>query len=401
MSLLPDISRYPDAGRATRAVIDLDAFEGNIRTLRAFVGPAVELTAVVKANAYGHGAPMMSAAAVAAGADRLAVATVAEGAQLRSAGISAPVMVLGAVATGEVEAALEADLELTIGTAELLDCVEATAARRAARGPQPVGVHVKADTGLRRYGAYPELAAGLARRVAANPGLTLEGLFTHFATSEDDGDPFAAEQFAALRAVVDGLAAEGIAARRVHAANSGGVLAGSAFHAGAVRPGIAIYGIAPSVDRPLLPGMRPVLTLRSRLVRVFALSPGDTVGYGRTFRAGRPMLAGLVPVGYADGYRRQLSGRSWMAVRGARAPVLGRVSMDQTVVELPAGPEHRPGDEVVVAGADPDGVAPTMDQLGAIVGTNSYEMLVGIAARVPRHFVRGGELVAVAEGLSV
>ena len=397
MGLLPDISRYPDAGRATRAVIDLDAFEGNIRTLRTYIGPAVELTAVVKANAYGHGAPMMAAAAVAAGADRLAVATVAEGAQLRSAGVTAPVIVLGAVGLGEAEAAIEADLEVTIGTTELLDAIAAAAAREQ----RQVRVHVKVDTGLRRYGAYPELAAALARRVAANPSLALEGLFTHFATSEDDGDPFAAEQFEALRAVVEGLAAEGIAARRVHAANSGGMLGGSAFHAGAVRPGIAIYGIAPSADRPLLPGMRPVLTLRSRLVRVFALSPGDTVGYGRTFRAGRPMLAGLVPIGYADGYRRQLSGRSWMAVRGARAPVLGRVSMDQTVVELPVGPEHRLGEEVVVAGADPDGVAPTMDLLGEIVGTNSYEMLVGIAARVPRHYVRGGELVAVAEGLPV
>ena len=397
MGLLPDISRYPDAGRATRAVIDLDAFEGNVRTLRTYIGPAVELTAVVKANAYGHGAPMMAAAAVAAGADRLAVATVAEGAHLRSAGVTASVIVLGAVGLGEAEAAIEADLEVTIGTTELLDAIAAAAAREQ----RQVRVHVKVDTGLRRYGAYPELAAALARRVAANSSLALEGLFTHFATSEDDGDPFAAEQFEALRAVVEGLAAEGIAARRVHAANSGGMLGGSAFHAGAVRPGIAIYGIAPSADRPLLPGMRPVLALRSRLVRVFALSPGDTVGYGRTFRAGRPMLAGLVPIGYADGYRRQLSGRSWMAVRGARAPVLGRVSMDQTVVELPVGPEHRLGEVVVVAGADPDGVAPTMDQLGEIVGTNSYEMLVGIAARVPRHYVRGGEVVAVAEGLSV
>ncbi len=401
MGLLPDISRYPGVGRATRAVVDLDAFEGNIRALRAFVGPAVELTAVLKANAYGHGAPMMSAAAVAAGADRLAVATVGEGAQLRAAGTTAPVMVLGAVDLGEVEAALEADLELTIGTAELLDRVEATVARCAARRSRPVRLHVKVDTGLRRYGAYPELAAGLARRVAANPNLTLEGLFTHFATSEDEDDPFAEEQYAALRAVSERLAAEGVVARRVHAANSGGVLGGSAFHAGAVRPGIAIYGIAPSADRPLLPGMRPVMTLRSRLVRLFPLSPGDTVGYGRTFRAGRSILAGLVPIGYADGYRRQLSGRGWMAVQGERAPVLGRVSMDQTVVELPAGAEHRVGDEVVVAGADPAGVAPTMDQLGEIVGTNSYEMLVGISARVPRHYVRGGKLVAVAEGLVV
>lgn len=384
-------------GRATRAEIDLDAFEGNIRAIRGFLAPGVELIAIVKANAYGHGAPVMAAAAVAAGADRLAVATVAEGAQLRGAGIAAPVMLLGPVDSREVRAALDADLELTIGTLELLEAVERAA---AGRSYPPLCLHVKVDTGLRRYGAFPDVAAAIARRIAQHPSLVLEGFSTHFATSEDEGDTFAAEQLAVLRAVADQLAGEGIVARRVHAANSGGLLSGAEFHAGAVRPGIAIYGIAPSADRPLLPSMRPVLTLRSRLVRVFALGPGDTVGYGRTFRADRQMLAGLVPIGYADGYRRQLSGRGWMAVAGERSPILGRVSMDQTVVALPVGRQHRLGDEVVVAGADPDGVAPTMDELGELIGTNSYEMLISIAPRVPRHYLRGGAVVAVVEGMA-
>ncbi|HEX5500536.1 MAG TPA: alanine racemase C-terminal domain-containing protein, partial [Thermomicrobiales bacterium] len=153
----------------------------------------------------------------------------------------------------------------------------------------------------------------------------------------------------------------------------------------------------PSPDRPLPAGARPVLTLRSRVQRVFDLAPGDTVGYGRTFRADRPLRAALVPVGYADGYRRQLANRAWMIVGGERAPVLGRVSMDQTVVAVPPGVDVRVGDEVIVAGGDPALGAPSMDDLGEMVGTNSYEMLTGIPARVPRHYLRHGQIVEIAE----
>ncbi|HEX5500541.1 MAG TPA: alanine racemase, partial [Thermomicrobiales bacterium] len=230
------------SGRATRAEIDLDAFAGNIRLLLANLRSGAELIAVVKANAYGHGAPAIARAAVAAGAGRLAVATVGEARQLRRADIAAPLLVLGAIDPAEAPAASALSLELMVGTDELLTAVE----RAAAEASAPRLVHVLVDTGLRRYGGKPELAVALARRVAAHPALRLAGLATHFATSEDAGDTFADEQRAALLAVVETLAREDIAPGIVHMANSGALLRGSEFHADAARPGIAIYGLAPS-----------------------------------------------------------------------------------------------------------------------------------------------------------
>ncbi len=389
----PMLAEQARRGRATRAEIDLDAFAGNIRTILAGLRPGTALMAVIKANAYGHGAPPMARAAIEAGANRLAVATVGEGRQLRRAGIDAPILVLGAIDPGEAPEAVRLSLELTIGTEPLLDAIE----QAAANASDLLAVHVKVDTGLRRYGAEPALAVELARRAATNPKLRLDGLATHFATSEDDGDTFTVEQRAVLLHVVDTLAREGIAPVSVHMANSGALLRGPEFHADAVRGGIAIYGIAPSADRPLLAGMRPALTLRSRVQRVFDLAPGDTVGYGRTFRAEQSIRAALVPIGYADGYRRQLSNRAWMVVGGERAPVLGRVSMDQAVVAVPAGVDARLGTEVIVAGGDPALGAPSMDELGDLIGTNSYEMLTGIAARVPRHYLRNGEIVEIVD----
>jgi alanine racemase len=380
-------------GRATRAEIDLDVFAGNIRTLMAGLAPGVGMTAVVKANAYGHGAPAIARAAIEAGANRLAVATVSEGRQLRHADVAAPIVVLGAIDPAETPEAVALSLELMIGTEELLAAVE----RAAMHSSASQAAHVMVDTGLRRYGGKPDLAIALARRIAAHPNLRLQGLATHFATSEDAGDTFADEQRAVLLAVVDALAREGIAPASVHMANSGALLRGPEFHADAVRGGIAIYGIAPSADRPLPAGVRPVLTLRSRVQRVFYLAPGDTVGYGRTFRAEAPMQAALVPIGYADGYRRQLAHRAWMIVGGERAPLLGRVSMDQVVVASPPDVDVRVGTEVIVAGGDPALGAPSMDELGEMVGTNSYEMLTGISLRVPRHFLRGGEIVEIAD----
>ncbi|HEU5430850.1 MAG TPA: alanine racemase, partial [Thermomicrobiales bacterium] len=368
-------------------------FAGNIRTLLDGLESGVAMTAVVKANAYGHGAPAMARTAIEAGANRLAVATVGEGRQLRRADVAAPIVALGAIDPAEAPAAVALSLELMVGTETLLAAVE----RAAADAPEPLAMHVLVDTGLRRYGAMPELAIALARRIAAHPNLRLQGLATHFATSEDAGDTFADEQRDLLLRVVDALAREGIAPATVHMANSGALLRGSAFHADAVRGGIAIYGIAPSIDRPLPGGVRPALTLHSRVQRVFDLASGDTVGYGRTLKVERPMRAALVPIGYADGYRRQLANHAWMIVGGERAPLLGRVSMDQAVVAAPGGVDVQVGTEVIVAGGDPALGAPSMDDLGAMVGTNSYEMLTGISARVPRHYVRAGEVVEIAE----
>lgn len=385
------------SGRATRAEIDLDALGGNVRALRSVLPPGGSLMAVVKANAYGHGATVVAREALAAGAERLAVATIGEAAVLRRAGIDAPILILGAIDPAEAPAALRLRIELTIATETLLDAV-CDAARASAPG-RPPRLHVKVETGLHRYGAEPDLALALARRIADDPCLELAGAFTHFACADEADDAFTREQDAAFSAWLGRLGDESIAIPNHHRANSAGTIGGWAGETGIARCGIAIYGIAPSPDAPLPPGMRPVMSVRSRVARVFDLRPGDTVGYGRTYRCERAERAALVPVGYADGYPRALSGTGHMALGGGRARLLGRISMDQCVVRLPDGVDVAPGHEVVVLGADPAGVAPSIEAVAEMAGTIGYDIASRIAARVPRVYVRSGEAVAVEDGL--
>ncbi|MCC6314601.1 MAG: alanine racemase [Thermomicrobiales bacterium] len=386
------------SGRATRAEIDLDALGGNVRALRSLLPPGASLMAVVKANAYGHGATVVAREALVAGAERLAVATIGEAAVLRRAGIDAPILILGAIDPAEAPMAVRLRIELAIATEALLDAVA-----DAARGTSPAGpvrLHVKVETGLHRYGAEPDLALALARRIARDPRLELAGAFTHFACADEADDGFTREQDAAFSAWLGRLRGESIAFAAHHRANSAATIGGWAGESGIARCGIAMYGIAPSPAAPLPSGVRPVMSLRSRVARVFDLRPGDTVGYGRTYRCEAAERAALVPVGYADGYARALSGTGHMALGGCRAPLLGRISMDQCVVRVPDGVDAESGAEVVVLGADPAGIAPSIEGVAEAAGTIGYEIASRIAARVPRVYVRGGEIVAVEDALS-
>ncbi len=377
--------------RATRAIVDLDAFQSNVRRVLASLRPGCRLMAVVKANAYGHGAAMIARSAVQAGAAQLAVATVAEGLRLRTVGIEVPILVLSPIDFPEIGSALRGGLSLTVADDPVMDRVEAEACRLRLPGPAPV--HVKIDTGMRRYGAMPEAAIALAVRVAASPELALEGVFTHFAAADEIEEGFTSEQATRFDRSVEELAARGIRPPQLHAANSAATLRSRRYDYDLVRVGIALYGLPPSPDIPLLSGMRPVLSVRSRVARIIDLAPGDTVGYGRTYRAEMFEQAALVPLGYADGYPRSLSGLGWVALGGRPAPVRGRISMDQTVIGVPAGVQVQPGHEVVVVGEAAG--APGLVDLAGMVGTIPYEMATGIAPRVPRHYVRASEVVAV------
>lgn len=379
--------------RATRATVDLDAIEGNVRVLRAALPETTRLLAVVKADGYGHGAPWVARAALNAGAASLGVATVGEGQVLRAHGIEAPIVLLGSIDAAEAPAACEAGLEITVAGEQLLESVQ-----RAARGvfaSPPVPVHLKVDTGLRRYGATASEAVGLATRIASDPYLRFASIFTHFASADEPAEPFTTEQLREFEHVVAKVGDAGVLLPPLHAANSAGVLTGRGTSYAMARPGIALYGVPPSPAVSLLPGMRGGISIESRITRLIALAPGDTVGYNRTFRASLPIRAGLVPIGYADGYRRALSGRAWVGIRGRRASVIGRVSMDQIVVEIPAGVQTDVGDVVTVLGGDPEWAAPSIGEMADLMDTNAYEVIVGIRERIPRLFFRGGELVAV------
>src|SRR5687768_8022941 len=290
--VMPDIRGI----RATRATVDLDCIEANVRLLRAALPAAARLMAVVKADGYGHGAPWIARAALNAGAAMLGVATVGEGHVLRAHGIDAPIVLLGSIDAAEAPVACEVGLEITIAGEWLLESVQRAA--RATFAASPVSVHLKVDTGLRRYGATASEAVDLATRIESDPYLRLASIFTHFASADEPDEPFTTAQLEEFERVVDAVRDAGVRVPPLHAANSAGILTRCGTHYGIARAGIALYGVPPSPVVPLLPGMRAAIRIESRITRLIAVAPGDTIGYNRTFRASSPLRAALVPIGY-------------------------------------------------------------------------------------------------------
>lgn len=371
-----------DSYRVTRAVVDLGAIAHNARLLRG-AAPRAALLAVVKANAYGHGAVPVARACLEAGAAWLGVATVDEGIELRRAGLTAPVLVLSPSAHEERATALAHKLTMSIGSYGMAVAVAAAA--------QALGmtarVHVKVDTGLSRFGIPAARAVEEISALAALPGLALEGVYTHFATAEDPDKGQTHAQLAVFQGVLAGLEARGVYVLLRHAANSAATLELPETHFDLVRPGIALYGYHPAGPGADPRGLRPALALRTRLMRVEEVPAGTGVSYNHIFRTERPSVLGLVPIGYGDGLPRVLSGRgACMLVGGRRCPIAGRVCMDQTVLDLTDLPDAAIGDDVVVIGTQGDERIGA-DEIGELAGTNSYETLCRIAPRVPRDYM--------------
>lgn len=384
-------------GRPTHAVVDLDVLEGNIRALIGHLAPGASLMAIVKANGYGHGAVPVAETALAAGAVMLAVATVDEGAELRKAGIEAPVLVLGAVGDAERERAVGLDLQMIVADRGFAAGLARDVKMQLRKEPLPI--HLKIDTGMRRFGVMPEEVVPTAQAILAHPELRLAGIMTHLAAADDPIPASAHEQVALFDRCVADLREAGIDVPAQHVANSAAILRMPEHHKDLVRAGIAMYGLHPSAHAPLLDGMRQVMTIRSRAMRLIPLAPGDAVGYGRTWRADSPGQAALVPIGYADGYQRSLSSRGWMAIGDARADVVGRVCMDQTMIRIPDGATVEAGAPIMVVGdgSTATAPAPTFDELADVAGTIGYELVTALAARLPKLYVRRGELVAVSD----
>jgi alanine racemase len=387
------------AGRPTWIEVNLDQIAANVRAVSRIVGTHCRIMAVVKANGYGHGAEMIAESAIAAGANSLAVATVDEGILLRRSGIRAPILVLSPIAPGEVRRALEFDLSLTIATREM---AEIAASESARLGGDAAEVHLKLDSGMHRYGTEPSGLLAVARFVHSANGLHLAGVYTHFADADATDLEFTDEQMGVFQEFIATLSAEGIAPGFVHASNSAALLAHPRFHLNMVRLGIALYGLPPSLEFRLPGEIKPALSLKSTVCRVIELEPGDTVSYGRTYRAGTREHAALVPVGYADGLRRDLSNRGEMAIQGTRVPIIGRVCMDQTVVKVVEEEPAHLGDMVDVIGTG-DANELTFTEVARELDTIPYELVTGLSIRIPRYYWRGGRIVACRDlqGLNV
>jgi alanine racemase len=371
---------------AVRALarVNLAAIERNIRRLRAALTPGTEMCVVVKADAYGHGAVPVARAAQAAGAGWLAVASAQEAAELRDADLAGPVLVMGALSREELPLALAARADVVAWTEEFVADLERLA------GGSPVGVHVKLDTGMGRFGTRElQEALRVAERVAASGArMTLRGAMTHLATADCDQE-FMAAQLDAFRPFVEAMRArwpEVVA----HAANSAAVLTAPESHFDLVRCGLAVYGCDPMGGPPEEQQLDPALELTSYVAAIKPAAPGDTVGYGRTFTAFRETNIATVPIGYADGYVRGLSNNSEVLIGGHRYPVVGTISMDNLTVDL--GPEDsiRVGDRVVLIGVD-GSEHQRAEALARRLGTISWEVLCAISERVPRAYHRDGE----------
>ena len=382
---------WPTTGRPTHAVIDLDAIRGNAEAVARATAPAAVI-AVVKANAYGHGAVMVAETAVQAGATMLAVSAVDEGVELRDGGITADILVMAPAGTSEYEDAFRHHLTLSVAEPGQVQLASVAADALGVIGQ----VQIKVDTGMRRYGAEPRDALALAQRIADQTPIRLTGVYSHFADADGADLSFTEEQLARFREVVAALEADGIDPGLVHCANTAGIHRVSTVGQRAVRLGIGLYGLRPDETVPLLPGMRPALTLRTRVAQVRPIGPGDTVSYGRTYSPNASETVALLPIGYADGLRRGVSGSGWVGIDGRRAPIRGRVCMDQVVVST-GDQTVQVGDPVVVFGDGSD-AAPTMSDVARLASTINYEIATGIAQRVPRWYLRQGKPVALLRG---
>lgn len=370
-----------DPGRWAWVEVDLDAIAHNVRALRAAAAPA-DVWAVVKADGYGHGAIPVAVAALEAGAAGLGVALVAEAVQLRQAGIDAPILVLSEQPPDAAGDIVAFGITPTVTTAAGADAIAAAARSAGATG---VAVHLKVDTGMHRVGAHPDDAAALAEHVAGTGCLHLAGLFTHLAVADEPDRPDTDAQLARFDAVRAALPPIDL----IHAGNSAAALAHPRAHHSLVRAGIATYGISPGpgVDDAAAV-LQPALSLKARVSFVKRLAAGDRVSYGLRYALPVDANIATVPLGYADGVRRNLSGLGVdVLIRGRRHPIVGTVTMDQLLVDC-GDADVAIGDEVVLIG-DQGGDRLGVEDWARPLGTIGYEVTCGLSTRLPRVYVRG------------
>jgi len=369
------------AERPTRAVVDLSAIAGNVAGVRRHVGDRPHVMAVVKADAYGHGAVPVARVALASGADWLGVALPEEGEELRRAGIGVPILVLGLTEPKQASRVVEADLDQAVDSEDLVSAL-ASAARLARK---TVHVHLKVDTGMGRIGVGTEEAVLLARSILRRKGtLSLRGVFSHFATADHADKSFAHEQIKRFDRALSALGEAGIRVSLRHIANSAAILDLPAATYDMVRAGIAIYGLPPSRGTTDSIALRPSMTLATRVVALKTVPAGTSISYGRTFTTARRSKIATLPIGYADGLSRRLSNCWDVRIRGASAPVVGTICMDMCMVDVTDVDRVERGDEVILFGEEPTATA-MADRLGTI----NYEVVCGVGKRVPRVYTHG------------
>ena len=368
--------------RPTWAEIDLRAFDRNVTAVASRLPADSKLIVVLKADGYGHGAVELARRCDSLPVAMIATALLEEAIELRRAKITLPLLTFGALSEAQVRMAVEDDIVIGIPGPESLANAAAVARDRDVR------IHLKLDSGMGRMGVIESELADVVELLRSTPRLQLEAIYSHFATADDSDNPLTTEQAARFRTLVATLREAGLTVPLHHFANSAATMRGLVDPGDFVRVGLSLYGAEPLNDAESR--LEAVMRWRTEIVRLKDLPPGHAVGYGATFHTMRPTRVATLPVGYADGYNRLLSNRGFVLVRGERAPVIGRVSMDLVTIDVTDIPAAEVGDEAVLLG---DGI--TAEELAAKLGTISYEVFCSVGARVPRVYLDGADIVSI------
>lgn len=371
--------------RPTRAIIDLSKISKNLNTLRRHIATDVKFMAVLKANAYGHGAVEVAKEVLKSGAFCLGVAFPDEGAELREAGVKSPILVLGGITTSQVNTVVEYDLSQCVFSSEIAACLN----NEAAKYNKVINIHLKLDTGMNRIGVKHGLdLVKLATEITAMRNLKIEGVFTHFATADEADDLYLVEQLDCFNHMLSILNSLSIEPKYVHAANSAAILKHPKTHFNMVRAGISLYGYSPlPCGDASHSELETALQLETSVLCVKNIKAGESVSYSRTFIAENNMKIATLPIGYADGYNRLLSNNGSILIAGKRAPIVGRVCMDQLMVDVTKIDNVVANDKAVLIGKmENENI--DANEIADLCGTISYEILTSISSRVTRVYLK-------------
>ena len=370
--------------RATRAEIDLQAFRHNFQNLRSHISPQTRIIAVVKADAYGHGALPCARVAVECGADYLGAGVIEEGIELRQSGLDAPILILGSIFPNEAEDLVRHDLATIVCTLPLAQAL----AKEAEKQNKTASVHIKVDTGMNRLGVLPENLPELLNQIRNLPNLKIEGVSTHFASADDEVLSITQAQLKKFQASLAYLKQND--RPLIHCSNTSALFKFPESHFDMVRPGLILYGALPSPslqavlsEKENLSPFKPVMQWKSRIILVKSIAKGQPVSYSGSFTTQRGSLIATLPVGYADGLHRSLSNKMDVLIRGKRAPQIGNICMDMTLIDVTEIQDVQAGDEVVLFGKQEDHTI-TVDEMATKGGTIPYEILCNVGKRVPR-----------------
>ncbi|MDK2865925.1 MAG: alanine racemase [Clostridiales bacterium] len=375
--------------RKTWAEIDIAKLIKNIEEVKRLTHPGALITAVVKANGYGHGATKVAKIFLDHGADRLAVAILDEAIELRKAGYSVPILILGFTPIEQLDEVVLYDLEQTIFSFESAQLLSNLAVAQKKK----VKIHLKVDTGMGRIGFEPsENTIETIKRIAALPNIIIEGIFTHFAIADSTDKSYTNAQFKLFENFFHQLNDQGIQIPIKHCANSAAIIDLPEYHLDMVRAGIMLYSVTPTKEMLRETHLEQVMTLKTRIAHIKTVEPGESISYGRTFIASRKTAIATLPIGYADGYPRGLSNKGSVLVKGMKAPIVGRICMDQCMIDVTDIDDVHVDDEVVLFGQQGESFI-AIDELAATLGTINHEIICGINRRIPRLYIKDGEVV--------